>query len=90
MPETYRRAIHVSRRQVGETTYLIDGQRNAIHQLNPIGAAIWDQLVDPKRPEDLVETLHAVFDDVSLKVIERDVQKLIDRLLIAELIARAP
>lgn len=89
MPEIYRRADHVSKRQVGETTYLIDGRRNAIHQLNPVGAAIWDQLVDPKGLEDLVEILHAAFGDVSRKVIERDVRKLIDKLLVVELIARA-
>jgi hypothetical protein len=86
---TYRRANHVTKRRVGETTYLIDAHHNTIHQLNPVGAAIWDQLADPTSTGDLVEMLHIAFEDVDYNVIERDAEDLIDELVDAELIVRS-
>ena len=85
----YRRANYVSERKVGKTTYLVDKRRNTIHQLNPIGAAVWSLLDDPKDIEALVRILHSAFDNVRYGVIQRDIEKLIDGLLKAELIAQS-
>lgn len=87
--ELYRRASYVSERKVGATTYLVDKRRNTIHQMNSIGAAIWSLLDDPKDIEALVRILHTAFGDIRYGVIQRDVEKLVDGLLKAELIARS-
>jgi len=90
MIQTFRRAEGISERRVGETTYLIDSRTNVIHQLNPIGAVIWGQLVDAKSVADLVALLDSAFADIEREVIQRDVEALIDELLDAELIVRCP
>jgi hypothetical protein len=86
MTETYRREHQVTKRSVGETIFLVDARRNAIHKLNPIGAVIWDQLNTPRSIEALVDMLHTAFADISRRVIRRDVRNLIAELLEAELI----
>jgi len=85
----YRRANYVSERKVGKTTYLVDKRRNTIHQLNPVGAAVWSLLDDPKDIEALVRILHTAFGNIRYGVIQRDVEKLIDGLLKAQLIAQS-
>lgn len=87
--ETYRRVRTVSTRPMGATTYLVDAQRNAIHQLNPLGAAIWEQLADPKSVEDLAGTVYLAFADTDYRIIEQDVRALLDDLLGAGLISRS-
>lgn len=86
MTEIYRQGDQISKRKVGETLYLIDTRRNTIHQLNPIGAAVWDQLSRPESIDGLVDMLHVAFADTSRRVIKRDVENLIGELLKMELI----
>jgi Coenzyme PQQ synthesis protein D (PqqD) len=87
--ETYWRANAVSTRQVGETTYLVDARHNAIHQLNPLGTAIWEQLAAPRSVGDLARAVHLAFSDTDYSVIEQDIRALLNGLLGAELIARS-
>lgn len=86
--ETYRRASGVIKRKVGRTTYLVHVRRDTIHQLNPVGAAIWAQLAAPARYGDLAQALQLEFPDIDRGVIERDLGALFDGLLEAELIVR--
>jgi hypothetical protein len=88
--KTYRPAAYVSKRPVGESAYLIDTRRNNIHQLNAVGAVIWDQLARSQRIDHVIDVLHAAFADIERRVIERDVAALIHELLDAELIVRTP
>jgi hypothetical protein len=87
--ETYRRVSGVIKREVGTTTFLVDTRLDAIHQLDPMGAAVWEQLAEPTSCGELAETLHLAFPDVDCGVIERDLGALFDGLLNAKLIARA-
>lgn len=89
LTKTYCQTTNISKRQVGETTYLIHGSHNAIHQLNPVGAVIWDQLAEPKSIDDLIEILHIVFEDIDRNIIARDVKKLIEELVDAKLIIQS-
>lgn len=89
MTETYRQGDQVAKRSVGETVYLVDARRNAIHQLNLIGAVIWDQLGTPQSIDALVDMLQGAFANTSRRVIMRDVRNLIAELLEAELIVQS-
>ena len=90
MSERYLRSMDVSERRVGDTTYLIDARHNAIHQLDPIGAAIWRQLAGGESLENLIGILHEAYASIDRDVIERDVTDLIGDLLDMGLVERMP
>lgn len=86
--ETFRRASGVVKREVGTTTYLVDPRHDTIHELNPAGAAVWEQLAEPMSLGELAQTLQLAFPEADRNVIEQDLNVLFDGLLDAELIAR--
>jgi len=86
--ETYRRAGEIVLRDVGATTYLVDLRHNSIHQLNPVGAAVWEQLGEPASRGELAETIRLAFPEADRDVVERDLQILLDCLEAARLVSR--
>lgn len=86
--ESFRRVRQVVRRDLGSTAFLVNRQRNTIHHLNAIGAAVWELLIHSVKRDELVRLLHLEFPSVKRGLIEKDVNALLDRLLAAELIAK--
>jgi Coenzyme PQQ synthesis protein D (PqqD) len=86
--DLYRRASGIVHHEVGVTTFLVDPQRNAIHALNPVGAAVWKQLADLSSRAELAQTLHLAFPGVARRLIERDLAAMLERLLDAGLAVR--
>jgi Coenzyme PQQ synthesis protein D (PqqD) len=86
--DLYRRASGIVRHEVGVTTFLVDPHRNAIHALNPVGAAVWEHLAGLSSRAELAETLRLAFPNVHRRLIERDLAALLKRLLDAGLAVR--
>jgi Coenzyme PQQ synthesis protein D (PqqD) len=86
--DLYRRAGGIVRHEVGVTTFLVDARRNAIHALNPVGAAVWEHLAALSSRAELAETLLLAYPGVDRRLIERDLTTLLERLLDAGLAVR--
>jgi hypothetical protein len=64
--------------EVDGDIFLADAKGTAIHQLNPLGAAVWRLLAEAASEADAVEVLHRAFPAVDRRVIERDLATLFD------------
>jgi hypothetical protein len=71
---------------VGAEHFLANPQGKAIHHLNPIGAAVWQLMVEPSTLDELVEPLHAAFPQIPRTQIEHDVRRLLDVLIAKRLV----
>ena len=85
---TFQRVAGVIERPLGEATFLVDPRRNAIHQLNGVGAAVWAALASPSSFDELAGALRSAFPGAAPGAIEADLRELLEDLLDAQLIAR--
>ena len=76
----YLRNPTVTETRVGAEHFLANPQGQAIHHLNPIGAAVWQLMAEPSTLDQLVDPLHAAFPQVPRAQIEQDIRTLLDVL----------
>ncbi len=86
MNHPFVRCSHVVSRRVDQDVFLVDEKTTAIHQLNAVGAAIWQLLDEPRKIADILEILHTAFPGKSRKTIKKDVKALLEDFLDEELI----
>lgn len=77
--ETVRIPPHVLSRQVGDETVILDLQGGSYFGLNPVGARIWQLLVEQKSLQQVCDFVASEF-EVSPETIEHDVVELVGRL----------
>jgi hypothetical protein len=82
----YLRNPTVTESKVGAEHFLATPQGQAIHHLNPIGAAVWQLMAEPSTLNQLVDPLHAAFPQVPRAQIEQDVRALLDVLIAKRLV----
>ncbi len=82
----YRHARDLVETAVDGTQFLVDGQGNAIHQLNTGSMAIWRILAQPARLNEVVEVLSAAFPHTDLRQIQTDATQCLHQLAAARLI----
>ncbi len=73
---------------IDDQVFLTSRDGNAIHHLNPIGAAIWAQLSEPTARQDIVTLLATAFPDHDRNAIGKDVDKLVKSLLASKLLRK--
>ncbi len=86
MNHPFVRCRHVVSRRVDQDVFLVDEETTAIHQLNAVGAAIWEMLEEPRKLSEILDILHTAFPDKSKKTIKKDVKALLEDFLDEELI----
>lgn len=86
MKHPFVRCRHVASRKVDQDVFLVDENTKAIHQLNAVGAAVWELLDEPRKIADILDILHTVFPGKSRKTIKKDIKALLEDLLDEELI----
>jgi len=86
MPLLYVRAPDIAARQVDDSFFAAVPTTNTIHYLDPLAAAVWRALEQPRTLRDLVELFAAAFPDVEREVLRRDLRAVLGRMRRAELL----
>lgn len=86
----YLRNPEVTETKVGEEHFLADSKGAAIHNLNPVGSALWQLMAEPRTIDELVDPLHAAFPEVARTHIEQDVRALLKGLVAKRLVMAGP
>ncbi|MDH3594244.1 MAG: PqqD family protein [Rhodospirillales bacterium] len=86
----YLRNPEVTETKVGEEHFLADSKGAAIHNLNPVGSALWQLMIQPKTIDELVDPLHAAFPQIARTQIEQDVRALLKGLIAKRLVLAGP
>lgn len=86
----YRQIKGVEYRVIGGDQFLIHAATDAIHHIDPIGAAIWRLLAKPVTIADIETLLIAAFPDVPRGQIAVDLRRLLNNLKVWGLIREAP
>lgn len=84
----FARCEGVELRSVAGEAFLAGGEADTIHQLNPLGSAIWTLLDEPQDVAEIGDVLSQAFPDVPAHRITADVSALFADLLAAGLIER--
>ncbi|MGB3557308.1 MAG: PqqD family protein, partial [Geitlerinemataceae cyanobacterium] len=74
----------VSSSVAGEAV-ILNLKTGTYHSLNPVGARIWQLIQEPKTVREILDTLCTEY-DVDLNVCEQDLQELLTKLEVAQLI----
>jgi hypothetical protein len=81
--------IQVSEDQVSSSVageaVILNLKTGTYHSLNPVGARIWQLIQEPKTVREILNTLCTEY-DVDVNVCEQDLQDLITKLEVAQLI----
>ena len=85
----YRQASGVTEVHVDDVTYLADRHGIGVHRLNPVSAAIWQQLDHPALLADIAGLLRMAFPDVPRAQIEGDARAALDQFVRNRLIEPA-
>ena len=76
----YRRVDHVVDAEVGDQVVALDVEAGVYHHLNGTGAAIWNELKQPRTLDDVSQALRARF-SAAPGILEKEVQSFIDELI---------
>ena len=79
---------HVMARQVGEECVMLDLASGTYFGLDPVGARVWQLLVERRPLDEVCATLAEEF-DAPQERIEQDVRRLLDELVALGLAVRA-
>src|SRR5690606_4058015 len=95
MPLLYARAPDITPRQVADSLFAAVPTTNTIRRLDPMAAAVWRALEDPRTLRELVELFVAAFPEVEREVLRRDLRAVLGRmrkvgLVVAERMSSAP
>jgi hypothetical protein len=66
--------------------FLAGEDGKAVYHLNSVGSGIWQALAEPMTAESLIDLVGTAFPETDRHTIERDIMKLIDDLLVRNLI----
>jgi len=80
MPLLYARAPGIAARQVDDSLFAAVPTTNTIHHLDPMAAAVWRALEEPRTLRDLVDLFAAAFPDVEREVLRRDLRAVLGRM----------
>jgi hypothetical protein len=80
MPLLYARAPDIAVRQVDDSLSAAVPTTNTIHYLDPMAAAVWRALEQPRTRRDLVDLFAAAFPDLEREVLRRDLRAVLGRM----------
>lgn len=86
----YAQAPGVELRVVDDDAFLVAAPAGTIHHLNATGAAIWRQLAEPARFDDLLALLETAFPEVPRHRLASDLESLLKALAEENLITVTP
>ena len=86
----FRRSPSIETRQIADEMFLVDAETDAIHALDPIGAAIWSLLAEPISPAEATKLLKQAFPDSPPRALARDVAAFFSALYASGLIKQSP
>lgn len=76
----YRRQAGIVARAADAHLFLSGSKLNAIHELNPTGAAIWKLLETPRSETEIVDIFAAAYPERSRTELTHDVKSVLDAL----------
>ncbi|MDH3673335.1 MAG: PqqD family protein [Gammaproteobacteria bacterium] len=85
----YRRTPGIVQRELDGSVFLVDAQSQTVFYLNELGSAIWQMVAEPVTEEDVIETVHQAFPDVSRQQVTEDVSGILREMLSRSLIVSA-
>ncbi len=85
----YTRTPGIVQRELDGSLFLVDAQSETVFYLNELGSAIWQMVAEPVTEEDVIETVHQAFPDVSLQQVTEDVSGILRKMLSRSLIVSA-
>lgn len=80
MPLLYARAPDITPRQVADSLFAAVPATNTIHHLDPMAAAVWRALEQPRTLREIVELFAAAFPEVEREVLRRDLRAVLGRM----------
>lgn len=80
-PTRYRRQPGIVARTADKHLFLSGSNLNAIHELNPTGAAIWKLIETPRSETEIVDIFAAAYPDRSRTDLAHDIRTVIGALL---------
>ena len=84
--QKYIRNSKIVFRTLDDELILINNELDTIFNLNPIGAAVWTFLEEPRSAEEIINTLVLAFPDKNEDEIRSDILHLLDQFLDKELL----
>lgn len=82
----YIRSRKIFERRIDDGLVLIDSETDAIFHLNQLGERIWECMQRPVSKTDIVEGCKMVSSDTPLAILERDVERQLEHLLLRRII----
>ena len=86
MPLLYARVPDIIPRQVDDSLFAAVPTTNTIHYLDPMAAAVWRSLAEPRTLRDLVELFAAAFPEQDRAVLRQDLRAVLRKLVKAALV----
>lgn len=80
MPLLYARAPDITPRQIDDSLFAAVPTTNTIHHLDPMAAAVWRALEQPRTLREIVELFAAAFPEVEREVLRRDLRAVLGRM----------
>lgn len=80
MPLLYARAPDITPRQVDDSLFAAVPTTNTIHHLDPMAAAVWRALEQPRTLREIVDLFAAAFPEVEREVLRRDLRAVLRRM----------
>jgi hypothetical protein len=80
----------ISEISADENSFLANDSGTAIHQLNPVGSAIWNLLSEPMTTNQIVAVLLTAFPEAEPAQVETDVRNLLKGLDVKNLLIHGP
>ena len=90
MKEKIIRNHRIVDRSLEDEILLVNNEIDSIFNLNPIGAAVWNFLREPRSLEEIINTLVLAFPDMQESQIRADTTNLINQLIEKELVLKVP